>query len=114
MRPGGYILLNVPFFYGIHESPYDYFRYTEFALRYFCEMAGFEVLELHSIGGTPEIMADIFAKNVSHMPIFGHMIADVVQKVVLSLCKSWPVKNVSEKTKNYFPLGYFLVAQKSI
>ncbi len=113
MRPGGNILLNVPFFYGIHEAPYDYFRYTEFALRHFCELAGFEVLELHSIGGSPEVLADFFAKNVSRIPLFGYFIADITQKVVLSLCKRWPVKNISERTKSYFPLGYFLVAKKN-
>jgi SAM-dependent methyltransferase len=51
LRPGGKIILNVPFFYGLHESPHDYYRFTEYALRLLAERAGFAVVELESIGG---------------------------------------------------------------
>ena len=29
LKPGGKVLLNVPFFYWLHEEPYDYYRYTK-------------------------------------------------------------------------------------
>ena len=32
---GGKIIMNVPFYYWLHEGPHDYYRYTEFALRRF-------------------------------------------------------------------------------
>ena len=40
LRPGGKLILGVPFFYWLHEVPHDYYRYTEFALRRFCELSG--------------------------------------------------------------------------
>ncbi len=43
LAPGGKILLSVPFFYKIHEAPYDYYRYTEFALRHLAEKNGLSV-----------------------------------------------------------------------
>lgn len=41
LKRGGYIILSVPFQWWIHESPYDYFRYTPYGLKYMLEKAGF-------------------------------------------------------------------------
>jgi SAM-dependent methyltransferase len=29
LKPGGELLSSVPFFYWLHEEPYDYYRYTK-------------------------------------------------------------------------------------
>ncbi|TFZ04205.1 class I SAM-dependent methyltransferase [Ramlibacter rhizophilus] len=42
LRPGGVILITVPFQWWVHESPWDYFRYTRFGLDYLLRKAGFE------------------------------------------------------------------------
>lgn len=41
LKPGGTMLLQVPWQWWIHEAPYDYFRYTPYGLRYMFEKAGF-------------------------------------------------------------------------
>ena len=41
LKDGGYIVLQVPFQWWIHEAPYDYFRYTPFGLKYIFEKSGF-------------------------------------------------------------------------
>ena len=41
LKPEGTILLQVPWQWWIHESPYDYFRYTPYGLKYLFEKAGF-------------------------------------------------------------------------
>ncbi|MBW9211055.1 class I SAM-dependent methyltransferase [Mumia sp. zg.B53] len=41
LAPGGRILLSAPLFYPEHQEPYDYFRYTQFALRTMFRDAGF-------------------------------------------------------------------------
>ena len=56
--------MNVPFYYWLHERPHDYYRYTEYALRRFAETAGFNFLLIKTLGGVPEIIADILAKNL--------------------------------------------------
>ncbi len=43
LKPGGRILCSVPLFFGEHQVPHDYFRYTRFALRRIFEQAGFEI-----------------------------------------------------------------------
>lgn len=41
LKPGGNILLQVPWQWWIHEAPYDFFRYTPYGLKYMFEKAGF-------------------------------------------------------------------------
>lgn len=41
LKPGGAIVLQVPWQWWIHEAPYDFFRYTPYGLRYLFEKAGF-------------------------------------------------------------------------
>ncbi len=41
LKPGGKIILTTPFMWGIHEAPYDYFRYTRYGLEYLLAGAGF-------------------------------------------------------------------------
>ena len=31
-KPSGKLILSTPFIFGIHEAPYDYFRFTKFGL----------------------------------------------------------------------------------
>lgn len=50
MKPGAYMLLSCPFFWPEHEQPYDYARYTSFALRHVMENNGFEVVHYEKTG----------------------------------------------------------------
>ncbi|MBI1770582.1 MAG: methyltransferase domain-containing protein [Bacteroidetes bacterium] len=108
----GKIIMNVPFFYHIHEAPYDYFRYTEFALRNFAELSGFKIILIQPIGGAPEIVADIFAKNVLRVPLLGAFFSTAVQKTCALFLKTSLGKKISKKTSKKFPYGYFMVAEK--
>jgi SAM-dependent methyltransferase len=41
LKPGGSIILQVPFMWWLHEAPYDYYRFTRYGLKYMFEKAGF-------------------------------------------------------------------------
>jgi SAM-dependent methyltransferase len=45
LRPGGKVLLTVPFVWDEHEQPYDYARYSTFGLREIFEKNGFKWIE---------------------------------------------------------------------
>ena len=49
MKPGGKMVLTVPFVWDEHEQPYDYARYSSFGLRALCEKNGFKVIEHEKI-----------------------------------------------------------------
>ncbi len=42
LKPGGLICLTTPQGWGIHQAPYDYFRFTSYALSHLFEKVGFE------------------------------------------------------------------------
>ena len=112
LKPKGKLLLNVPFLYHIHEQPYDYFRYTEYALQNFADEAGFKVLEIKEIGGLLEVLTDLFAKGVKHFPLIGKFVSLGAQRLTGFFVKTKIGREISCKTAKNFPLGYFLIAVK--
>lgn len=112
LAPGGKALVSVPFFYWLHESPHDYYRYTRFALRRFVEGAGLRLVRIRPLGGSPEIMADVFAKNVMRLGAIGRALAAFVQWLTSALTRTRLGKRLSQATSAGFPLGYFLIAEK--
>ena len=104
--------MNIPFYYWLHEQPYDYFRYTKFALKAMAEEGGFKVVSLNSIGGVPEILTDIVAKNIRVIPLIGNVAAMILQWIIKYFSNTRIGKKISVKTGEVFPLGYVLVAEK--
>jgi SAM-dependent methyltransferase len=111
LRPGGKLLFNVPFFYWIHESPHDYYRYTEFALRRFAAESGFAVRVLEPLGGVPEILADVLAKTLAERR-FGRPLAGLVQSGCQWLVSTGFGARFSRASAERFPLGYFGVVER--
>ena len=112
LTPGGRVIMNVPFYYWLHEHPHDYYRYTEYALRRFVKISGMRLLYLDSIGGAPEVLTDVFAKNCIRLPVIGRKLAIFSQWLTLFFIRTRYGKRFSDTTKKNFPLGYFLVAEK--
>ena len=51
LKPGGHLILTVPFAWELHEEPYDFFRYTKHALKELFERTGFEIDYIKPNGG---------------------------------------------------------------
>lgn len=49
LKPGGRLLLTVPFVWDEHEQPYDYGRYTSFGLSDLLQRHGFEVTDCRKL-----------------------------------------------------------------
>jgi SAM-dependent methyltransferase len=113
LSPGGKLIMNVPFYYPLHETPHDFYRYTEFALRRFMDNSGMQVLYLEPIGGALEVVSDVLSKNIMRLPVVGSPAARALQTVSEWFAKSRMGVKLSEKTSKQFPLGYFMVAERS-
>ncbi len=57
LRPGGKLLLSVPFSFRLHEEPHDYFRYTPHGIRAFCDQSGLAVELALPHGGLWSLLA---------------------------------------------------------
>jgi SAM-dependent methyltransferase len=51
LRPGGALLITVPFLYPTHEPPYDFWRTTHWGLRSILERNGLQVASMAAQGG---------------------------------------------------------------
>lgn len=112
LKPGGKLILNVPFMYWLHEDPYDFYRYTKYGLGFLLKNSGFEVVIFEECGGAPEVMADIFAKHIKKIPFFGKPLALFSQWSCLKFVKTSLGKRLSAKTSKKFPIGYVVVVEK--
>jgi len=45
LKPGGHILITVPFIWDEHEKPYDFGRYSSFGIKYLFETNNFQVIK---------------------------------------------------------------------
>ena len=113
LTTGGDLLMSVPFLYWIHEAPHDYFRYTEFALRRLLERAGLRVISVESLGGLPEVLADLTAKGLVRLPILGRAVAKLLQDLVGFIGRHRNLSSLTSPTSRIFPLEYFVIAEKS-
>jgi len=102
LRPNGTILINVPFFYWIHEAPHDYHRYTEFMLRKIVEDQDLRVIKLEPLAGGWGVLIDLISKLFGHQP----RIARAVQRFGPKLL----AKKIHSRTE--FPLAYAMVVKK--
>lgn len=51
LKPGGSIVLQVPFMWWVHEAPHDYFRFTRHGLEHLFRKAGFVDIEISANTG---------------------------------------------------------------
>jgi SAM-dependent methyltransferase len=51
LRPGGRVLLTVPFMWLVHEEPRDYYRYTRYGLEYLLEKNRFRDIAIEEVSG---------------------------------------------------------------
>ena len=59
IKPGGEALILVPFVIKLHQEPYDFHRYTKYALKFYAQKAGFSIIEVREVGGISNILGTI-------------------------------------------------------
>jgi hypothetical protein len=105
----GFFCGSTPFFYRIHGSPNDYFRYTEQSLIKVLEETGFKNTKVKVIGGGIFIcfFSSIFPLS-NRIPLLSNILfifCQILDGIILLFSKK-------KNTKNIFPLGYFFQAEK--
>lgn len=72
LKPDGKILITCPFVYPEHEKPFDYARYTLFALKYLFEKHGFEIIVTDKKGNLIEtICQQLIIYSFNFIKVFG-------------------------------------------
>lgn len=67
LKIGGILYLSAPQGWGVHQAPYDYYRYTCYGLKYLLEKAGFKKIYIKPCCGYYSYLADrltVFPKTM--------------------------------------------------
>lgn len=68
LKPGGRMIYSAPLYFEEHEQPYDFYRYTQFAVRYLYERAGFKIERLEWLEGYYSTVAHQAHRMAMHLP----------------------------------------------
>ncbi|KKQ76823.1 MAG: Methyltransferase type 11 [Parcubacteria group bacterium GW2011_GWA1_38_7] len=129
LKKGEYLILSTPFMYPIHDSPNDYFRYTQYSLKKLFKDSGFKVQKIYSKGSFLEfwlqsliVFSLIRTKDLLWAKSSPASVAQLL--IMLTLICFYPLFNIivitlipalsllTPNLPNGFPLIYVAVAKK--
>ena len=103
----GFFYGSTPFFFRIHGSPNDYFRYTEQSLIKALDEAGFKNIQVRILNGGIFICffnsISMVTKRIPLLNNFLLIICQILDALIVPFSKNM---------KNIFPLGYFFQGNK--
>ena len=113
LRTGGYLILTTPQTWGLHEAPHDYYRYTEFGLRYLAERSG---LTVESVRPTCGIWTTVGQRLSSFIFFFfGEGRPLFVKALLAVVCAGWQIAMAGLDAlfgHRGDPLDHLLIAHK--
>lgn len=128
LKPNGTLIISVPFFYPLHDMPYDWGRYTSSALKSLVEQADLKIIKLTTQGSFFEfwlqMLNTFLAKRINdillHLNLysFSLLVLMVVFSVPIILINNILILVASSLFKilprfpDYFPLEYLVIAKK--
>jgi SAM-dependent methyltransferase len=69
LTPGGELWLSAPLFYEEHETPHDFYRYTQYGLQHLLQSAGFTVKRIAWLEGYYGTLAYQLATAARALPL---------------------------------------------
>ena len=89
LKPGGLLMLTVPFLWPLHEVPHDVCRYTPFTLERKITSAGFKDVQIEALGGISAalaIMVSLWVTTRITRPMYQRVAIALALPIVRWLC----------------------------
>ena len=117
LKPGGKLILTVPFCWELHEEPYDFFRITKHGLKELFEENNFNVIYIKSNGGKWAATFQMFINTIYSTFRFKTVRAKILKFLFLELKFTWLLNKMAVAIdKKHFDdvwtLNYIIVAEK--
>jgi SAM-dependent methyltransferase len=90
LAPGGRLLITCPHFYQLHEEPYDFWRPTPHALKYFGWRVGLRVLQDKAAGDAWDVLGTLLANCSPFSP--SYRISDRLVRKLVALSQEYLLK----------------------
>ena len=117
LKPGGSLILQVPWQWRIHEAPYDFFRYTPYGLRLLLTRAGFSDINIHPQSGFFTMMTlkmNYFSRRfIVGPPITKILLNSILKCFWFFFQKLAPFLDMLDRNWNLETAGYFVSAIKA-
>lgn len=120
LKPGGNLILTVPFAWELHEEPYDFFRYTKYALKELFEQNGFQIDYIKPNGGKWAAIYQLrnnmlYRSFTTHKTFFNKLKQIIFMEMRLTQLRNhfaiWLDKTYRDEI---FTLNYIVVAHKPL
>lgn len=116
LKSGGWIVLQVPWQWWVHEAPYDYFRYTPYGLEHLFERAGFVNIKVEPQAGfftTIILKMNYFSLRFIRGPRLVRLLLRGIFGIYWFIGQKFaPVLDKLDKDWALEASGYFLTARK--
>lgn len=117
LKPGGHMILSVPFTWELHEEPYDFFRVTKYGLRELFEKSGLEIEYIKANGGKWAAMFQMMINTVYSTFKYKTVKAKILKVIFMELKLTWLINHFAVWVdKRHFDegwtLNYIVVAKK--
>lgn len=113
LEPNGIVILSTPFFFWLHEEPFDFHRFSKYGLMKDFEKNGFTVIEVEAISG----VFTTFGLLISILITKAFQFSSFILKIFLGINKFiqlnllLPFDKVIDKRKR-LAQGHFIIAKK--
>lgn len=109
LKPGGTLWTSCPLYYEEHDLPYDFFRYTQFALARMFDEAGFVDVQIEWLEGYLATVSYQFELMARSLPPAAKA-ARVPLRLISELCARSDLRH--KHTSSGHPKNYTIVARK--
>lgn len=113
IKPGGKVILSTPFFFYLHEEPYDFFRFSKYGLRTIFERNGFIVIDVIPTAGVIAIIGLLISILITRIFKFSRVLLNISLKInrFIQLKLFLPIDKKLDRNKK-FAQGHFIIAHK--
>ncbi|KPA13621.1 type 11 methyltransferase [Candidatus Magnetomorum sp. HK-1] len=112
LKINGSLIITVPHIHHIHDEPNDFYRFTNYGIKYLLEKSNFQVNSIEPVGGGLSFLSTIISGLL--LSLFSNFFG--IQKICLFINKlfvliTYKIDRILDKNKK-LALGYIVFAEK--
>lgn len=98
LRSDGVLILSGPMYWPLHEEPYDFFRFTEYGLRFLLKTVGFVEIKIVNDGGKWALCGQVLVHTVRDTRLHYEFLIRAINRIFAYLDDRHPARS---NTMNY-------------